>query len=80
MVFGVLRTAETVSPLAGEPVALSLAAFILTYFVVFGAGTYYILRLIGKGPESQESTFGSHGVDAPPLVTTLISDKGGERV
>jgi len=80
LVFGVLRTSETVSPLAGEAVAVSLAAFIATYFFVFGAGSYYILRLIGKGPESREQAFGSHGVEKPPLVTTLISDKGGERV
>jgi cytochrome d ubiquinol oxidase subunit I len=80
VVFGVLRTSETVSPLSGEPVALSLAAFIVTYFFVFGAGSYYILGLIGKGPESQEPTFGSHGVEEPPLVTTLLSEKGGERV
>ena len=80
MVFGVLRTSESVSPVAGEPIAMSLAAFIITYFIVFGAGSYYILRLIGKGPESEEPTFGSHGVEAPPLVTTLISEKGGQRV
>jgi len=50
VVYGVLRTADAVSPLPGGPIAISLTAFIFTYAVVFGAGSYYILRLIGKGP------------------------------
>jgi len=69
MVYGILRTSETTSPLSGEPVALSLAAFLLTYLFVFGAGSYYILRMIGKGPETGEDAYGSHGLKAPPLVT-----------
>lgn len=68
MVYGILRTSETTSPLSGEPVALSLAAFLLTYLFVFGAGSYYILRMIGKGPETGEDAYGSHGLKAPPLV------------
>jgi hypothetical protein len=27
----------------------SLVSFVLVYFVIFGAATFYILRLIGKG-------------------------------
>ena len=52
VVYGALRTAAAVSPLPGGPVVISLAAFVCTYAVVFGAGSYYILRLIGKGPSS----------------------------
>jgi len=49
--YGVLRTAESVSPaILGPQVAWSLLAFVLMYTLVFGAGSYYILRLIGKGP------------------------------
>ena len=80
VVYGVLRTAEAVSPLPGGPIAISLAAFVFTYAVVFGAGSYYILRLIGKGPPSEEETYGSHGVAQPPLVTKLVSEKGGRHV
>ena len=29
-------------------------AFIVVYFAVFGAGTFYILRLMGKTPDADE--------------------------
>ncbi len=71
IVQGVLRTEDAVSPVAGTSVALSLAAFILVYLFVFGAGSYYILHLIGKGPEDGESAYGAHGMEQPPLVTDV---------
>jgi cytochrome d ubiquinol oxidase subunit I len=80
VVYGVLRTAAAVSPLPGGPVVISLAAFVCTYTVVFGAGCYYILRLIGKGPLSEEGIYGSHGVAQPALVAKLVSEKGGRDV
>jgi cytochrome bd ubiquinol oxidase subunit I len=80
MVYNVLRTADSVSPVQAGPIAISLAAFVVVYTFVFGAGSYYILRLIGKGPETQEDPYGSHGVHTPPIVTDLVSDKGGQRV
>jgi len=52
---GLLRTAESASPLAAPAVAASLAAFAIVYFAVFGAGVIYILRLMGKPPVSRES-------------------------
>jgi cytochrome d ubiquinol oxidase subunit I len=76
----VIRTAESVSPVPGPHIALSLLAFIIAYFFVFGAGSYYILRLIAKGPVTEEDAYGDHGVDEPPLVTDLVSETGGEHV
>lgn len=49
-VYGLMRTSESLSPVAAPAVASSLIAFIIVYFFVFGAGTYYILRLMGKPP------------------------------
>jgi cytochrome d ubiquinol oxidase subunit I len=80
VVQGLLRTSDAVSPVAGTPIAISLAAFLLVYVFVFGAGTYYILRLIGKGPQSDETAYGAHGVDKPPLVTDLSATKGEQHV
>jgi cytochrome d ubiquinol oxidase subunit I len=80
VVYGVMRTQEAVSPVTGEPIALSLAAFLLTYVFVFGAGSYYILRLIGKGPDTDDEPYGAHGVKEPPLVTRLVSEEGDQRV
>jgi cytochrome d ubiquinol oxidase subunit I len=77
VVYGVMRTSEAVSPVAGSSIALSLLAFIVAYTFVFGAGSYYILRLIGKGPGAEEKAYGDHGIDKPPLVTDLGTDTGG---
>lgn len=50
--YGVIRTSESISPVAAEQVAITLLGFIVVYTFVFGAGSYYILKLIGKGPKS----------------------------
>ena len=81
IVFNVLRTSETISPVAAGPIAISLTAFVITYGLVFTAGAYYILKLIGKGPETtEEDAYGSHGVKQPPLVTDLAAGTGGKDV
>jgi len=80
IVYGVMRTAETISPVMGSQVALSLLAFIFSYVFIFGAGSYYILRLIGKGPGIPENAYGTHGVKEPPLFTDLTSESGGKHV
>lgn len=53
-VYGMLRTAESASPLDAPAVATSLVAFIVIYFAVFGAGVFYILRLMGHAPHPGE--------------------------
>tara|TARA_B110000503_G_C7132355_1_gene407343 strand:+ start:60 stop:1397 length:1338 start_codon:yes stop_codon:yes gene_type:complete len=54
MVYGIIRTSDGVSPVISEQIALTLLAFIITYIFIFGAGSYYILQLIGKGPETHK--------------------------
>lgn len=49
--YGILRTVDAVSPVAGWAVATTLALFVLVYACVFSGGIYYINRLIVKGPE-----------------------------
>jgi len=53
-VYGLLRTAASHSPLDAPAVAASLLAFIIVYFAMFGAGIYYIFRLMGKPPQPSE--------------------------
>jgi cytochrome d ubiquinol oxidase subunit I len=55
VVHGLLRTAESVSPLQAPAVAASLLAFIAVYFIVFGAGVLYILRLMSHPPQRGEA-------------------------
>ncbi len=54
-VFHLLRTAQSVSPLAAPAVATSLIAFVIVYFAVFGTGTAFILKLMGHSPHPGES-------------------------
>ena len=53
-VYGLLRTADSASPIAAPAIAASLVAFVLVYFAVFGVGVWYILKLMAKGPETGE--------------------------
>jgi cytochrome d ubiquinol oxidase subunit I len=55
VVYGVLRTADAVSPVSAASVATSLLLFIIAYAIVFSAGALYILRLMGKGPDTDEA-------------------------
>lgn len=76
MVYGVLRTADSVSPVGGVPIAMSLNAFIVTYIVIFGAGSYYIMHLVNRGPDVQEEVHGARGLKKPPLPSEMFSEKG----
>jgi cytochrome d ubiquinol oxidase subunit I len=49
-VYGLLRTADSAAPVAAQAVAASLAAFGIVYFAVFGAGVFYLLRLMNAPP------------------------------
>jgi cytochrome d ubiquinol oxidase subunit I len=53
-IHGLMRTAESASPLAAPAVAASLVAFVVVYFAVFGAGVLYILKLMAKPPVVHE--------------------------
>jgi len=52
-VYGLLRTSDSLAPVAAPAVAVSLIAFIIVYFFVFGAGTYYILSMMNKPATTQ---------------------------
>ena len=51
VVYGVLRTKDTLSPVSAEQVGLTLIIFVMVYFIVFGVGIFYMLKLMRKGPE-----------------------------
>lgn len=53
-IYNLLTTADSVSPLAAPAVAASLLAFVIVYFGVFGAGTWFILKLMGHEPHPGE--------------------------
>lgn len=57
-IYGLLRTADSASPLDAPAVAASLLAFVLVYFAVFGMGVWYLLGLMKKPPEAHEPPLG----------------------
>ncbi len=65
--YGIIRTTESVSPaILGSQIAWSLLAFVVIYTFVFGAGIYYILKLVYKGIDASEDKeqFYKHGLEA----------------
>jgi cytochrome bd ubiquinol oxidase subunit I len=54
-VYGLLRTADSVSPIGLPGVQASLAAFVVVYAIVFGAGFTFIFRLMSRPPTVGES-------------------------
>ena len=65
-VYGLLRTSQSLSPVEAPALATSLTLFIIVYFFVFGAGTFYILRLMNVVP----GTTGPNPETAGPMRTT----------
>jgi cytochrome d ubiquinol oxidase subunit I len=55
VVYGLLRTAEVRSPIDALAVGGSLAAFVVVYLLVFGAGIYYLVHLMGQPPVPAET-------------------------
>ena len=47
-VYGLMRTSESLSPVSAPAVGASLIAFIVVYFIVFGAGILYLLQLMRR--------------------------------
>lgn len=63
--YGIIRTAKAVSPaILGPQVAWSLLSFVVMYSLIFGAGIYYIIKLIRKGfaKDKNNEQFYAHGL------------------
>jgi cytochrome d ubiquinol oxidase subunit I len=72
--YGVLRTADAVSPHAASTVATTLVLFVLVYGIVFAMGLYYINRLIERGP--QEPGITQPGAGTPTRPISAAEDAG----
>src|ERR1700710_2186973 len=72
-VYGLLRTADSASPLAAPAVASSLIAFIVVYFIVYAAGLTYLFRLMATPPHHGEE--GPSG-DAPARAAGITPAQG----
>ena len=81
-VYGLLTTVQSASPLEAPAVGASLAAFVLVYFAVFGAGTFYVLRLMGRSPQARiEEDLGpvrAAGITPGPALAGRRRSRAGE--
>jgi cytochrome d ubiquinol oxidase subunit I len=75
--YGILRTADAVSPLAAHTVATTLLLFVLVYGVVFAMGIYSINRLIARGPQGSAIAHPGTGM---PLWPPSPAAEGGHKV
>jgi len=78
-IYGVMRTAESASPLAAPAVGASLAAFVIVYFSVFGMGSWYLLRLMSRAPQPHEpepaiAPARAAGITPAPALTAKVGE------
>lgn len=82
-VYGLLRTADSVGPVAAPGVAASLLAFVVVYTAVFGAGIWYLLFLFRQTPGAHDpgsptdEPVRTAGIVAAPSLTGDAERFGG---
>ncbi len=72
-VYGLLKTVDSASPIDLPAISASLAAFVVCYLVVFGAGIFYLLRTLKRMPDE----VASDAVDESPSVKGHVLSSGG---
>ena len=58
VVYGELTTADASSAVSAGEVATTLTAFVIVYAAVYIAGTYYLFKLLARGPSDDEDVEG----------------------
>ena len=77
VVYGHLRTADAVSPIAAGAVTASLLIFIVVYAFVFGFGSYYLAKLLRRGPDPIQDIRGDD-LGKKPKRPFSVPDEGIE--
>ena len=76
VVYGLLRTSDAVSPgISAAAVLSSLVAFAVVYAIVFGAGIWYLIGLVRKGPQSHEPPPDTEDGDKTPARPLSVGDR-----
>jgi cytochrome d ubiquinol oxidase subunit I len=77
VVYGLLRTADAVSPVAAGAVTASLLTFFVVYSFIFGFGSYYLAKLLRRGPDPIEDIRGDD-LGKKPKRPFSVPDEGIE--
>jgi len=75
LVQGLVRTADVISPLPAQHVALTLVLFVAVYSTLFFTYLYFIRKLVLKGPPTFESLH-EQDQDFPPTLNPAQVDTG----
>src|SRR5664279_2835521 len=75
-VYGLLRTADSASPLAAPAVGSSLLSFVIVYFLVYAAGLTHLFRMMATAPHHGEQ--GPSG-DTPARAAGITPAQGHAR-
>jgi cytochrome bd ubiquinol oxidase subunit I len=76
-VYHALRTADSVSPIAGPAVTGSLLAFVAVYFATFVSGALYIVKLMAKPPSLHEPLPEALPIRTAGIAPASFIDAGG---
>jgi cytochrome bd ubiquinol oxidase subunit I len=74
VIYGEMRTEDALSAIDAGSVATSLAVFVTIYFFVFIAGSYYLFKLLRKGPEPVEQAL-LHPEDKRPARPLSVPEE-----
>jgi len=78
-VYGLLRTADSVSPsLTGTDVLISLAGYMVAYLVIFPAGLFIMARFVRKGPVEPDGHTEAIEGGRPDLPVRALPGEQGE--
>jgi cytochrome d ubiquinol oxidase subunit I len=76
IIYGLMRTADSIAPIGLPGVATSLAVFAVAYLVVFGSGVMILLRMMAKPPGSDEPDPAPDAIRAAGLAPGAAQARG----
>jgi len=81
VVYGLMRTADASSGHSFGQMSLTLGLFVVVYFTLFGVGLGYMMRLVRKGPvsnEGKEQNSGGPGQQRTPARPLSAAEDGSD--
>ncbi|AQT04366.1 MULTISPECIES: cytochrome ubiquinol oxidase subunit I [Acetobacter] len=72
-VYGLLRTAESASPVAAGSIASTLVVFVIVYFIVFASGISILLRGFAQEPHAGEAGPDAHAPQRAASMQAAVS-------
>jgi cytochrome d ubiquinol oxidase subunit I len=81
VVYGLMRTANASSNHSVGQLTITLVLFVVVYFLLFGTGFGYMMRLVRKGPKTHEgddTPHGGPGQKRTPARPLSAADEGTE--